>query len=251
MYDDQPTPDDAHVAPRHPNAADHTVQAPHDRGSAAYVQAWDAYVAQATLEGRRKQRARPLRVAREVVQTAVVALLIFLGTHSAVQGREVEGPSMQPNYHAGQRLFVNRLLYARVDAGRLSRFLPFLDGGSGSRYLIHQPRQGEVIVFRPPSQRGDDLIKRVIGVPGDLVQIKDGRVWVNGRLLDEPYLPQRQTVCGGQWCEAKLGPNQYYVMGDNRANSSDSRLWGPVYADLIVGKAWLIFSPFRDFGFAP
>lgn len=193
-----------------------------DRGSAAYQEAWDAYAAA-------RPRAKPrsgLRVLREGLQVAVIAAVLFLGTRTVVQGREVRGPSMQPAYHSGQRLFV-------------------------TRYFFHDPHHGDVVVFHPPTPSKDDYIKRVIGVPGDRVVVRDGRVTVNGDVLDESYLKGAPTTCFGRFCDVTLGSNEYYVMGDNRPNSSDSRAWGPIKDDAIVGKAWLLYYPFSDFGLAP
>lgn len=192
--------------------------------SAPFVDAWDQYAA-----GLRRSASRgsAWRVTRETVQVVVVALLLFAGTRTVVQGREIRGPSMLPTYHTGQRLFV-------------------------TRYFFDDPDRGDVIVFRPPSRGSDDYIKRVIGGPGDRVQIFGGRVAVNGEAVDESYLGAGvQTTCSGPWCDVVLGPDQYYVMGDSRPNSSDSRLWGPVDDEQIVGRAWLLYYPFSDFGWAP
>lgn len=191
-----------------------------DTGSGGYVQAWDRHAARAQAASGRR---RLLRVIREGAQTAVLALVLFLGARSVAHGWEVRGPSMQPTYHTGQRIFV-------------------------AKYLFHGPRRGDVVVFEAPFAGRDDLIKRVIGVPGDHVLIKDGRVWVNGELLDERYLRGVATFCSGRWCDITLGPDEYYVMGDNRPNSGDSRLWGPLNGDAIAGKAWLVYYPFTDFG---
>jgi signal peptidase I len=84
-------------------------------------------------------------------------------------------------------------------------------------------------------------MKRVVGLPGDHVQVRDGRVMINGLELEESYVNNAQSFCGGQWCDVTLGDDQYYVMGDNRMNSSDSRLWGPVRKDAIIGEAWLVY----------
>ena len=186
--------------------------------SAVYVAAWDRAAADDAIASNR----RPWRLVRDVVQTAVLALVLFLGTRTVAEGREVHGPSMQPTYEAGQRVFV-------------------------VKYLFGDPDRGDVIVFRPPAGSRDDLIKRVIGVPGDRVVIRDGRVSVNGQPADD-RLGGARTVCSSQWCDVTLGPDEYYVLGDNRANSADSRLWGPVREDRIVGKAWLRYYPFADVG---
>jgi signal peptidase I len=189
-----------------------------------YLEAWDE--ASVPLPAPVKRRAG-LSFLREVLQVLVVASLLFVGTRTVVQGREVRGPSMQPTYHTGQRLFV-------------------------TRYFFTDPSRGDVVVFHPPSPSRDDYIKRVIGVPGDHIQVRNGRVLVNGELLGESYLPaDAQTSCAGRWCDVTLGPDEYYVMGDNRPNSSDSRAWGPVREGTIVGRAWLLYYPFSDFGFAP
>jgi signal peptidase I len=220
---------------------------PHDDpGSAAYVKAWDRYAAKAS-----PKRRQPGLI-REAVQTLVVALLIFVGTQTVVQGREINGPSMEPNYHAGERLFLNKAVYFHVNLEKLSQIVPFLDSDNQYAYLFHGPRRGEVIVFHPPFPSHDDLIKRVIGTPGDHVVIRNGVVTVNGQRIAEPYLEHGvRTSCDTGWCDITLRPGQYYVMGDNRSNSSDSRLWGPVQAGSIVGKAWFISFPFSDFGWAP
>jgi signal peptidase I len=218
-----------------------------ETSSAIFVEVMDRYAARSAARRVAAGRGRR-RTVREGAQTLALALLIFLGTHSAVQGRAVEGPSMQPTYHDGQRLFINRAVYARIDLDHLSRLLPLVDVGSGTRYLFHAPRRGEVVVFDPPFAGGDDLIKRVIGVPGDRVQVRDGRVFVNGRALAEPYLLGTDTPCAGRWCDVTLGPDEYFVMGDNRINSSESRFFGPVKGHAIIGKAWLVVHPFSEFG---
>ncbi|MBI2761552.1 MAG: signal peptidase I [Chloroflexi bacterium] len=216
-------------------------------GSAVYVEAWDSHDSRTSPKTKRR---RGLLFARDAVQTGIIVLLIFLGTQSAVESREIEGPSMEPTYQGGQQVLVNRALYTRLNINKLLGWVPFVDAG-GARYLFHRPDRGEVIVFAPPFKSRDDLIKRVIGVPGDHVVVSGETVSVNGQRVDEPYLRGVDTACGGRWCDITLGEDEYYVMGDNRTNSSDSRLWGPVKADKIVGKAWFIFRPFGDFGVAP
>ena len=172
---------------------------------------------------------RPSRVwaaLRETLISLAIVAVVFLGTREVAQGREVLGPSMQPTFHQGQRIFI-------------------------TRYLVGSPAHGDVIVFKPPVQSPDDYIKRVIGVPGDHVVVAHGTVTVNGQTLNESYVHGQTTICGGQWCDVTLGSNQYYVLGDNRGNSADSRFWGPVNGDNIRGKAWLRFYPLDEFKFAP
>lgn len=213
----------------------------------AFVRAWQQ-VDHRTVHPRRRHPG--LRALGDLVRTLVLAGLIFATTQSAVEGREIDGPSMQPTYHAGERLFINKLVYLRVpDLGLLAR-LPVLSDLRGD-YLFHAPRRGETVVFSASGGAGPDLIKRVIGVPGDHINIHDGGVWVNGERLHEPYPLAGSTACASRWCDLVLGEDQYYVMGDNRGNSGDSRHWGPVAAGRILGKAWLIIHPFDEFGRAP
>src|SRR5581483_5107082 len=103
----------------------------------------------------------------------------------------------------------------------------------------------------PPIEAQSDLIKRVIGVPGDNVRFIGGAVFVNGQKLEESYAPGYTKCENERWCDYTLGRDEYFVMGDNRGNSTDSRIFGPVKADRIIGKAWLIYRPLRDFGLAP
>jgi signal peptidase I len=113
------------------------------------------------------------------------------------------------------------------------------------------PRRGEVLVFEYPRDMSKDYIKRVIALPGETVAINDGQVFVNGTLLDEPYLDQIPTTCRGEdACNngqpVTVPPGAVFVMGDNRNNSSDSREWGALPLDGIIGKAWVSYWP-RDY----
>jgi signal peptidase I len=245
------------------NVRDGRVHAPDDdavplaevapaRGEQVFVDAWDAADRAAGARQARERRPKML-VVRELVETLVLALVIFIAARSVVQNFRVEGSSMDPTYATGQYVLVNKALYTRVNLKELSRFIPFIHSQDEAHYLFRGPRRGEVIVFHPPLPNAydNDFIKRVIGLPGDHVQVKDGHVYVNGEELRETYLHNVQTFCGGQFCDMHLGPDQYYVMGDNRTNSSDSRLWGPVPGGNIIGKTWWIYLPIGDFGPAP
>jgi signal peptidase I len=219
----------------------------------AYSESWDAYAGTLADDGARRRRTHNLRLMRELVETAIFALLMFLAVRTVVQNFRVEGMSMDPTYRTGQYLLVNKALFSRLNLDAISDVIPFWDSDNEGRYLFHAPRRGDVVVFEPPiPNRGDrDFIKRVIGVPGDHVELRDERVYVNGDVLDEPYLNGIKTTCFGQYCDITLPPDHYFVMGDNRNNSSDSRFWGSVPGDKIIGKAWLIYLPFSDFGAAP
>ncbi len=111
---------------------------------------------------------------------------------------------------------------------------------------MHPPRPGDVIVFRYPLDPQRDFVKRVIGVPGDTVEIRRGVVYVNGKALDEPYVtaPSIDTMA-----QRTVGPDEYFVLGDNRRASNDSRDWGPVPLKNIIGKVWMTYWPTSRFGF--
>ena len=222
-------------------------------GAGPFVEAWDDYAAAHVVAGARGRRAHNLRVTREIVETAIFALFMFLAVRTVVQNFRVEGMSMDPTYHTGQYLLVNKMLYSRINVKAVSDWIPFWQSDDEAHYIFHGPQRGDVVVFEPPiPNRGDrDFIKRVIGLPGDHVVVKDDHVVINGQQLEESYIPGVKSTCFGQWCDVTLGDDQYFVMGDNRSNSSYSRFWGPVTGDKIIGKSWLIYLPFRDFGVAP
>lgn len=179
---------------------------------------------------------------REVLDTIALIVVVFAIVNLATVRFFIEGPSMQPSFHEGQFLIVSRL-----------------------HYLFGEPTRGDIIVFDRP---GDDdmvndplLIKRLIGLPGDHVQISTGETRVNGVLLNEPYINQtdRPFSCNANRivpingrditpCDVVLGENEYFMMGDNRNNSTDSREFGIVTRDRIIGQAIFRYWPPQDFG---
>lgn len=182
------------------------------------------------------------RILRDMLQTALLALFLFSGLQATVQNFRVEGSSMQPTLTEDQYLLVNKFLYYRFDGARLARYIPFLEIESGeTRFMFHPPERGEIIVFHYPKDTTRDFVKRVIAVPGDTVEMRNGRVYVNGVIVEEPYL----TAPYGRTDMAKqtIGPEEYFVMGDNRPQSNDSRSWGTVPLSNVVGKAWFSYWP--------
>lgn len=119
-------------------------------------------------------------------------------------------------------------------------------------YRLNEPKRGDVIIFRAPKNEEYDYIKRIIGLPGDMVRVSDCHIYVNGQLLKESYLEEKVCTSGGHlWQEGQNIPvpnNQYFVSGDNRQYSSDSRDWGPVPKENIVGKAWYRYWPVGTIG---
>ncbi len=173
-----------------------------------------------------------------------MALVVLLLLQATVRNFKVSGSSMHPTLENGQYLVVNRLIYFQVDMERLSKVVPFWNVSKPEeRFAVHAPRRGEIIVFRYPDDPTQDFVKRVVGLPGETVEVRRGLVYVDEETLSEPYLASRDRSSSD---EVELGPGEYYVLGDNRRNSRDSRSWGPVPEDNILGKVWLIYWPFGD-----
>ena len=195
---------------------------------------------------------RPLRhTLRQAAETLMLATAIYLGVQVVVPPYAVDGASMNPSLRDGERLLVNRSVYAHFDANRLWNLLPGIErSGEAIVYPFHAPERGEIVVFDPPQRRGGPYIKRVIGLPGDQIAFAEGGVWVNGRPLDESYIEAAITECGnGPYCAVTVPTGEVYVLGDNRGNSSDSRVFGPVPMDAIIGKAWIANWPLEKVGF--
>lgn len=140
----------------------------------------------------------------------------------------VEGSSMEPNFHDKEIMLVDKI-----------------------SYRFKTPARGDVIVFKAPKNPGEDYIKRIIGLPGETVQIAKGEVFINGVLLNENYLPSSEVTdneTGKLLFSQTLKTNQYFVLGDNRGNSSDSRTWGVMPRANLIGRAWWNIYPFSSFG---
>lgn len=164
-------------------------------------------------------------VAVEIVETVALAALIWLVLNAATARYVVEGVSMQPNLETGQYFIVSRMAY-----------------------WFNEPQRGDVIVFDYPNNPENDYVKRIIGLPGETVTINaNGHVFVDGTRLDEPYLTSDHSA-QGEWT---VPEGSYFVMGDNRAQSSDSRAWGTLERSFIIGKAWLSYWPVDLWGGAP
>jgi len=159
----------------------------------------------------------------------VLAVILYFGISFAVQAVHVEGLSMYATLDNNDYLIANKI-----------------------DYRLHAPQRGDIIILRPPTDNSKDFIKRVIALPGEKLLIRDGFVYINGHKLDEPYLPEAWTTFNN-WpndgTDGKvMGPNQYFVMGDNRNKSQDSRIFGPIGRDRIDGRAWFRIWPLANFG---
>ncbi len=193
------------------------------------------------------------RTLREIAETLVLALLIYLGVQTLVPPYGVDGASMTPNLKDGERLLVNRSVYTHFDANRIWNLLPGKDREEPAVvFPFHRPERGDIVVLHPPDTPGKPYIKRVIGLPGDRVTFGAGYVLINGQRLNEPYLSGAITDCDvAPYCRTTVPDGTVYVLGDNRGNSSDSRWFGPVSVDRIVGKAWIANWPLDLFGVIP
>lgn len=194
---------------------------------------------------------RPLgRGLREIAETIILALLIFLLVRAVVQNFQVEGSSMNPTFENQWYVLVNKALYWEINLDTVHKFVPFVEPGDDpTRYVFRGPKRGDVIVFRSPTIPDDaperDFIKRIIALPGETVEIHDCTVFVDGLPLDEPYIKEPPRYEHGP---ETVPPDHYFVLGDNRNNSSDSKNWGPLPKENIIGQAWLIYWPRSAFG---
>jgi signal peptidase I len=189
---------------------------------------------------------------RDIVETLVLTAVIFLLVRAVVQNFKVEGKSMEPTLHNGQYLVINKASYWHLDRDLLSYIVPGAQaadatarGSDGAAWIFGEPQRGDIVVFRFPRDPSRDFIKRVIATPGDTVEIRQGRVFVNGQFVDEAYINEVGNYTSPP---QKIQPNEYFVLGDNRNNSSDSHVWGTVPRDNIIGKAWLSYWPLDELG---
>jgi signal peptidase I len=160
---------------------------------------------------------------REIIETLLLTFFIFWIVNSLVGRYRIDGNSMNPTLLNGEYLII-----------------------SNFAYQLDEPERGDIIVFRHPRSELN-LIKRVIGIPGDTIEVQDGTVRVNGVPLDEPYI-QAPPTYSSSWV---VPEGQYFVLGDNRNNSSDSHAWGFLPEDHILGKALLVYWPPSDWSKVP
>jgi signal peptidase I len=184
----------------------------------------------------------------ELAQAVVVTGVLVLGLRTVVQNFRVEGISMEPTFGGGQALIVNRAAYAHVENTPLAGMLPTTGQGSTS-YLFGGPQRGDIAVFKAPPEPDADYIKRIIGLPGESVLIRQGQVFINGQRLDEPYVNYPASYNFPPDGEPMLVPDgNYFVLGDNRPESFDSHLGWVVPVDNLIGRAWLRYWPPDELG---
>ncbi len=160
---------------------------------------------------------------RDLVFALMIMSLIFV---FAIQPVKVEGTSMLPRLHDGERIFVNKLIY----------------------YGLPKLERGDIVVFWYPNDPSKSYVKRLIGLPGETVEIREGHIFINGKEMQEPYLDARLNSSHRSNAPIRVKDHYYFVMGDNRDNSSDSRYWGLVPEKYIYGKALLRYWPLASVG---
>jgi len=158
---------------------------------------------------------------RDLILSLLLAFVVIFFLYQPVQ---VEGTSMEPRLRHQERLFINKFAY---------HFEPI--------------ERGDIVVFSYPKDTAKSYIKRVVGLPGEWVTVANGRALVDGKPLKEPYL-RRPFVDEGSFPPVHVGPNEYYVLGDHRESSNDSRIWGTVNRKYIYGKAVFVYWPFAEVG---
>jgi signal peptidase I len=157
---------------------------------------------------------------RDIIITIIAALAIFLILQVTIGSFKVYGTSMLPSIQHGEYIMVNK-----------------------ATYFFHEPYRGDIIVFHSPRSPGSDLIKRIIGLPGDTVEVKNDKVFVNGTPVVEPYILEQPKY---QYPLQEVPENYYFVLGDNRNNSADSHTGWFLPQENIIGKAWVSYWPPPD-----
>jgi signal peptidase I len=177
-----------------------------------------------------REGARPKKgLLRELLETVLVCVLFVLFLRAFVfQQSEIPSASMESTILIGDHVLVNRFLYAPVSFAWERRLLP-----------IRDIRRGDVVVFKHPPGPEQDFIKRVIGLPGETVALRRGQLLIDGEPMPEPYLAEDERF-GPSFGPVRVEPGHYFLMGDHRSRSSDSREWGAAPSGLIKGRAFMI-----------
>ena len=194
-------------------------------------------------------------IAKELLQTIVLALILFLILRMTIQNTQVLYPSMMPTLVENQLVIINKTAYGRIsrDDSFTFGFMPLnatvsltpfsiFDNMTDDNqvYFFSEPSRGDIIVFHSPPNPDRDFIKRIIGLPGETIEIHRGKVIINNQLLNEPYV---EHLSKDSLPPTKIKPDSFFVMGDNRPRSEDSRVWGAIPLESIVGKLWVRYWP--------
>jgi len=198
----------------------------------------------------RAPRKRRKSVLRDVIEMAIVVFIVYFGFRAIAVPYQVDGASMTPYLVEGERLFVSQLSYAHLETDDFWNVLPWEHRNSRDGfYLFDPPHRGDIIVLHPPYASDEPYIKRVVGLPGETITFANGSVSIDGIPLIEDYIDPEITWCSETpWCVVAVPDNSVFVLGDNRLDSTDSRRFGPIGYDQIIGKAVFASWPFGEFG---
>jgi signal peptidase I len=166
----------------------------------------------------------------DIIEVMVFAIAIFLFVYLLVmQPHKIKGDSMHPNFPDGEYLLTDKI-----------------------SYRFREPSRGDVVVFEAPGTDDEEFIKRIIALPNEKISILNSEIYINGKKLNEFYIPDNVPTSAGKFLseqkEINVPGNHYIVLGDNRPASSDSRAWGFVPKDKITGRAWIIYWPLSNLG---
>lgn len=166
----------------------------------------------------------------DLIEVIVFAVGIFFFVYLLImRPHKIKGQSMMPNFPDGEYLLTEKVTY-----------------------YLRKPERGDVVVFTPPVSDLDEFIKRIIALPGERIMLKGGQVYINDKALKEPYIPSDMPTEDGSFLseavEYTVPDGQYFVLGDNRTHSSDSRFWGPIKPKEISGRAWVVYWPPKEAG---
>lgn len=169
----------------------------------------------------------------DIFETIIIALAVFLLTYFfLIQPHRVQGDSMLPNFIHGELILTDKI-----------------------SYRVKEPTKGDVVVFKSPTDRSKDFIKRIVGMPGEKVSLISGQIFINDKPLNEPYLTDSNNTLPGAFLkenfEITIPEKEYLVLGDNRSHSSDSREWGLIKKSEIIGRVFIVYWPPPSFALVP
>ena len=186
-----------------------------------------------------RKKKRPL--VRELIETIILAGLIFVLIQAAIQNYQVEGSSMVPTLAPGECVLTNKITYSHFSPRGYFDYV-----GEPKKYqndkvfLLGPPKRGDIVVFKYPNDPSRHFVKRVLGTPGDQIAIVNGMVSINQREIYEPYINTQSSTSNMD--PVILHSEEYFVLGDNRQASNDSRTWGPIKNEHIIGEYWFSYG---------
>jgi len=178
---------------------------------------------------------------RELIETIILGGLIFMLIQTAIQNYQVEGSSMVPTLMPGDCVLTNKVTYLHFNhRGYLDQIMEPNEHQNNKIFPLGAPERGDIVVFKYPYDLSRHFVKRVIGTPGDQITIENGSVSVNNEVIYEPYVNTQLSTSNMD--PLILHSEEYFVLGDNRESSNDSRAWGPIKNEHILGKYWISYG---------